>query len=184
MAMNEAIKVNKLTQIACGVAYASNGEDVVLPASNRLEVVKEIIEQSGGKVIVFVPFRSALERVAEFIGETWDVSIIHGGVTKRNRDEIFRGFQQEKSPHVIVAQPGTMSHGLTLTAASTIIWFAPIHSNEQFNQAIARITRPGQKLNQLIVMIEGTEIERRIYANLKSKTKLQGTLLKLLKEQT
>lgn len=182
VARNEAVKLNKLLQICCGVAYDDAHESVVFPTKARINIVKEIIEESGGKTIVFVPFTAALSNVADAVGEEWDTAVIHGGISKRNRDEIFRAFQQDSSPRVIVAQPGTMSHGLTLTAASSIVWFAPIYSNEIFNQAIARITRPGQKLNQLIVMIEGSEVERRIYSRLQKKTRTQGVLLDMIKE--
>ena len=54
LAVNEAIKANKLIQIACGVAYGTGGEEVVIPSKPRMDVLKEIIEESEGKVIVFV----------------------------------------------------------------------------------------------------------------------------------
>jgi len=76
-----------------------------------------------------------------------------------------------------VAQPGTMSHGLTLTAADTIVWFAPINSTETYLQANARIARPGQKRNTLIVRIQGSDIERRMYERLDKRESTQGTLL-------
>ena len=183
LAANEAVKANKLVQIACGVAYDTEGNEVCIPADNRVAVVKEIIDQAAGKVIVFVPLTGALNHVAEALRKDGvSVAVIHGGTPKNERDTIFREFQQEATPRVIVAQPGTMSHGLTLTAANTVVWFAPVTSNETFQQAIARVTRPGQKLHQLIVMIEGTEIERRIYKRLEDKTSVQSTLLDMLKE--
>jgi SNF2 family DNA or RNA helicase len=83
---------------------------------------------------------------------------------------------------VLVAQPAAMSHGLTLTAASTIVWYAPVTSHDVYQQANARITRPGQKLTQFIVHLEGTEVERRIYKRLQGKEKMQGLLLETVKE--
>jgi SNF2 family DNA or RNA helicase len=181
LARNEAIKINKLLQICCGVAYGEQGTEIHFGADARIKLVKEIVEQAGGKTIIFVPFTSALNNVAKILGEKWDVAVVQGSTNKSERNEIFKQFQTSESPKVIVAQPGTMSHGLTLTAANTIIWFSPIHSNNIFNQAIARISRPGQKLSQLIVMIEGSKIEREIYNRLLTKTKLQGVLLNMLK---
>jgi SNF2 family DNA or RNA helicase len=75
-----------------------------------------------------------------------------------------------------------MSHGLTLTSASTIIWYAPVTSHDTYQQANARITRPGQKNTQFIVHLEGTEVERRIYKRLQSKEKMQGLLLDSVKD--
>jgi SNF2 family DNA or RNA helicase len=70
-----------------------------------------------------------------------------------------------------------MSHGLTLTQANMIIWYAPVTSNDIYTQANGRITRPGQLNKQFIIHIEGTEIERKIFSRLKSKQNMQGILL-------
>lgn len=180
-AVNEAVKVSKLVQICCGAAYGTSG-DVLIPAKPRVELVKEIIEQAESKVLVFVPLTAALQNLAAELEKDFTVAIVHGETSKTQRDQIFKDFQQSKDPRVLVANPGTLSHGLTLTAASTIIWFAPINSNETFQQANARIVRPGQKLNTLIVNIEATDLERKMYARLQGKEKMQGLLLDLLKE--
>jgi hypothetical protein len=55
-------------------------------------------------------------------------------------------------------------------------------SNDIFEQANGRITRPGQKHGQLILMIEGSGVEQKIYTRLKNKQKVQGTLLSMIKE--
>lgn len=178
LAVNEAVKVSKLVQIACGVVYNSEGEEAVLGADNRVKLTLELIEQSDSKTIVFVPFRSALNMVAgELMQAGHKVGIIHGGVSKNARDEIFQGFQHGGNPGVIVAQPAAMSHGLTLTSASTIIWYAPVTSAETYEQANGRITRPGQKHTTVIAHIEGTPVERRIYHKLRTKQAMQNLLL-------
>lgn len=184
LAVNEAVKAGKLVQIACGVAYGTNGEEVSIPATPRLKVVDEIVDASSNKVIVFVPFVSAVEHVAQYLrGQGHTVECIHGGVSKVERDRIFRAFQHGNDLKVLVAQPAAMSHGLTLTAANTIVWYAPVHSNDTFIQANGRITRPGQKNNQYIIMLEGTAIERRIYERLKNRQAMQGLLLDLVKAE-
>lgn len=181
LAVNEAVKFSKLLQICCGVAYA-NGEEIVIPHASRMSVVEEVVEEAGTKVIIFVPFTGSLNHIAEQLSKTTTVAVIDGSVSKSARDIIFRDFQDAENPRVIVAQPAAMSHGLTLTAASTIIWYAPITSNEIYLQANARIVRPGQKHSQLIVNIEGSEVERKLYARLEGKQKQQGTLLDMLKD--
>ena len=112
LAVNEAIKANKLIQIACGVAYGTGGDEVVLPAKPRLDVLKEIIEESEGKVIVFVPLTGALNSVAQELSKDYmtqaewvaskmegnnglapEVAVIHGGTSKTDRDRIFGDFQ-------------------------------------------------------------------------------------------
>lgn len=182
-AVNEAVKSGKLVQIACGTAYGTNGE-VEIPAAPRVEIVRELIEESEGKVLVFVPYTAVLSRLADELGNTWETSVVHGATSKSERDLIFSRFQDKGDPlRVIVANPGTMSHGLTLTAATTIIWFAPIHSNDIYEQACARVRRPGQTRTTVVAHVAACDIERRIYARLKTKQKTQGLLLDLIKEQ-
>jgi SNF2 family DNA or RNA helicase len=182
LAVNEAVKANKLVQIACGMAYAADGSTISIPCNHRIEVLKEVIEESEGKVIVFVPLTAVLEHVAEQLKHHWEVAIVHGETPKNQRDEIFDSFQKRPDPHVIVANPGTMSHGLTLTAATTIIWYAPVHSNDTYEQACARVRRPGQTRTTVIVHIAASEVERRIYERLKTKQKMQGLLLDMMKD--
>ena len=67
-----------------------------------------------------------------------------------------------------------MAHGLTLTSASTIIWYGPVTSNEQYVQANGRIERIGKKHVSNIVHIEATELEHKMFERLKNKQKLQG----------
>ena len=182
LAVNEAVKANKLIQIACGVAYDTNGNTVVINNHHRIEAVKELIEESEGKVIVFVPLTGALEFLANELRKDWTVEVVHGETTKAERDQIFKSFQTTPDPRVLVANATTMSHGLTLTAATTIVWYAPVHSNEVYEQACARVRRPGQTRTTVIAHIAGSDIERRVYKRLQEKQSMQGVLLEMMKE--
>ena len=185
LAVNEAVKASKLVQIACGVVYDVKGEEVIIGAQPRLESVLEVIEEAGTKTIVFVPFVSAVPYVTDFL-RTHGVTVecIHGGVSANARNTILSNFQKTADPKVLVAIPSTMSHGLNLNAASTIVWFAPITSNDVYVQACARVRRPGQKHAQLIVNIEGSPVERKMYERLQHKEKMQGVLLDLVRGGT
>lgn len=176
-AVNEAVKMAKLVQIACGVVYTNDKEEVTIPSTPRIEETREIVRQAEGKVIVFVPFVSSVNMVAAELSKDFTVEVIHGGVKKDERDRIFGAFQKTKEPKVLVAQPAAMSHGLTLTSASTIVWYSCVTSNEVFEQANGRINRPGQKMKNFIIMLEGTPVEKRIYNRLRNKQKMQGALL-------
>jgi hypothetical protein len=59
-AVNEAVKMGKLIQIACGVVYGAMGQEIVLPNAPRIREVLRIIEEAHTKTIVFVPYKSAL----------------------------------------------------------------------------------------------------------------------------
>jgi SNF2 family DNA or RNA helicase len=181
LAVNEAIKANKLVQISCGTAYDDNHDTVVIPAKPRYEVLKEVIEESEGKVLVFVPLTGALRQVEKELRPHWPCAVVDGSTSKNDRDNIFKAFQTSDEPHVLVANPGTMSHGLTLTAATTIVWFAPIWNHEMYQQACARVRRPGQHRTTVIVHLAASDVEQKIYERLKTKETMQGLLLNMMK---
>lgn len=182
-AANEAIKLQKLVQIACGVAYGEDGRRIEIDASPRVRVVEEIINEAGGKVILFVPLTGALHMLERELSKSFTVGVVNGQVSSSKRNEIFNDFQNAPDPRVLIAHPATMAHGLTLTTASTIIWYGPITSNEQYVQANGRIERIGKHHVSNVVHIEGTQVEYAMYDRLRNKQKLQGLLLDIIKDQ-
>jgi hypothetical protein len=85
------------------------------------------------------------------------------------RTEIFKRFQETPYPKVLLIQPQSAAHGVTLTAADTIIWYSPVTSIETYLQANARIDRQGQKNKMTIVHIKGSPVEARLYNLLQNK---------------
>jgi SNF2 family DNA or RNA helicase len=112
------------------------------------------------------------------------VAVVNGAVSAAARNKIFHDFQNEADPKVLIAHPATMAHGLTLTAASTMIWYGPITSNEQYVQACGRNERIGKRHVSNVIHIEGTELEHKMYKRLQAKERLQGLLLDLFSQQT
>lgn len=181
-AVNEAVKIQKLVQIACGVAYGDDGSNIQIDCSPRVNVVKEIIEEAGDKVIIFVPLTGTLHMLHKELSKHWTVEYVNGEVSASKRNEIFYNFQEQKDPKILIAHPATMSHGLTLTSASTIVWYGPITSNEQYVQANGRIERIGKRHVSNVIHIESTDLEYKMYERLKNKQKLQGLLLDLIQQ--
>lgn len=179
-AVNEAVKMQKLVQIACGVAYSETGANVELDCAPRVNAVKEVIEEAGEKVIVFVPLTGTLRMLTRELSKHWEVEVVNGSTKASDRDRIFQSFQDHENPRVLIAHPATMAHGLTLTAASTVVWYGPITSNEQYVQANGRVERIGKRHVSNVVHIEATELEHKIFQRLASKQKLQGLLLDLI----
>jgi len=182
-AVNAAVLISKVVQAACGVVYGANGEFLRLDFGPRMKVLEEAIEENDtGKVIVFLPFTGALNAVATELRKKWSVEVVDGGVSAGKRNQIYSDFQTKKHPHVLVAHPQCMAHGLELTAADLIIFGAPITSNEIYTQACCRIDGGGQKSKIDIMHISATPTERRIYSVVREKGKLQDVVLELLKE--
>lgn len=182
-AVNEAVKLQKLIQIACGVAYNDMGENVEIDCKPRVRAVLEVIEEVGGKVIIFVPLTGTLHMLEKELAKHYTVGVVNGAVSSKKRNAIFHNFQERTDPKIILAHPATMAHGLTLTAASSIIWYGPITSNEQYVQANGRIERIGKRHVSNVVHIEATTLERKMYKRLENKQKLQGLLLDLIENE-
>ena len=168
-AVNAATNINKLLQISGGAVYTDTGEVVEFDVSNRLNAVLEVIEESSHKVLVFVPFTHTIELLKATLDKHGiSNDVINGKVSVNRRSDIVTRFQEKPDPYVLIIQPQAASHGLTLTAANTIIWYAPVTSVETYLQANARINRPGQYNPMTIVHIKGSEIESRLYSMLQS----------------
>lgn len=184
-AMNAGAVLNKLLQISTGYVYDREGNTIALDNGERLDALVDAVNATDRKVLVFVPFVHALEGIATRLKqEGIDVATVSGQTPKAQRDQIFNVFQNTSGTRVICAHPQCMSHGLTLTSADTIIWFAPTTSLEIFEQANARIRRVGQKHKQLILMFSATKAERQMYARLRAKQKVQNLLLEMFADQS
>ena len=182
-AKNAAIKLSKLLQICCGVAYYEGGNVAQVDAATRLALVEEVCEEAANKVLVFVPFTAALRVVAAHLSKRWAVEVVDGSTSSTARKRIFDDFQNTDDPRILVAHPKTTAHGLTLTRADTTIWYAPIFSLEIFDQANNRMNRPGQKHPMSVVTIEATPMEAAIYAALRGKGRMQDSVLDLYKKE-
>lgn len=182
-AVHEGVLRTKLLQVACGYIYTDTQTVYELPQGPRHAALLEAVEETDRKVIVFVPFLHAIKGVADYLAKhKHHAAVVHGGTSRAVRDRLFTNFQTQAEPKLIVAHPGCMAHGLTLTQANTIIWYAPSPSYEIYEQANARIVRPGQKEKTYIVHLAGTAIERETYRRQQTKGKMQGMLLDMFRQ--
>ena len=182
--VNAAAKMNKLLQISCGAVYSDSGAVVEFDVSDRLKAIREVIEEASHKVLIFVPFKHTISMLNEYLKkEGITCEVINGDVPVQARTRIFKDFQETKDPRVLVIQPQAAAHGVTLTAANVVIWYAPVTSTETYLQANARINRPGQRNAMTIVHIEGSPIERKLYAMLQSNITNHEKVVDLYKKE-
>jgi SNF2 family DNA or RNA helicase len=183
-AVNAAVKINKLLQISGGAVYTDNREVVEFDVSSRLKVVHEVVDETSNKVLVFVPFTHTIELLEKYLTKHGITSeIINGSVSVNRRTDIVTHFQNNEQPKVLIIQPQAASHGLTLTAADTIIWYAPCTSVETYLQANARIDRPGQVNAMTIVHLSGSQVERRMYSLLRGNVANHSEIIDLYKQE-
>ena len=109
--------------------------------------------------------------------------IISGDVTASARSRIFNQFQTASDPKVLLIQPQAASHGVTLTAADTIVFWSPVMSVETYLQCVARIDRVGQQNKMTVIHLQGSEVEKRMYKMLQSKVDMHERLVDLYCEE-
>ena len=180
---NSAVKFTKLLQISCGWVKDDSGNVFELEPSNRLDEAFEIFQNSHQqKLVIASAFKASIKGIHEYFAKKGvKVDYITGDVKAEDRAKKIHSFQHGDL-QVLVIQPQAASHGITLTAASTLLWFSLIPSGETYNQMNGRITRIGQNHKQTILHMIGSKAEKRILTILKSKGVMSKEILGLFEE--
>ena len=182
-APNAAVNMNKLLQISCGAVYTDDGEALEFDIKHRYKVLKEVIDESSKKVLVFVPFKHVIDILVDKLTvDGVDAEIIRGDVSAPKRTEIFKRFQTMPDPKVLVIQPQSAAHGVTLTAANTVVWWGPTSSLETYAQANARVHRSGQDHKCTVVQLQSSPVEKRIYSLLDNRINIHTRIIDLYKD--
>ena len=182
--VNAAVNMSKLLQISCGAVYSDTGETLEFDISKRYNVLTEVIDESSQKVLVFVPFKHVIRILHEQLNrDGYTAEVINGDVPVGKRTDIFNRFQNDPvSPRVLVIQPQSAAHGVTLTAANTVVWWGPTPSLETYAQANARVHRPGQRHPSTVVQLAGSGVERHVYNLLDNKIDVHSKMIDLYKD--
>ena len=176
-AANTAVMLSKLLQISCGVVY-SEDSSIALDCDERYNTLTDLLKEIGDKAIIFVPLKGVQRFLLDKLrADKFTTELVNGDVSKKDRDEIFHNFQHTDEPKILLAHPKVAAHGLTLTRAKDIIWYAPIYSLEQYEQANARIRRLSTEGKTTVWHVYATNFEAELYRRLRKK---QSTLAEFL----
>ena len=184
-AVNKAVVVSKLLQISAGAVLTDDKEVVEFDATPRMNLLLEILAETERKVLIFALFRSSIATIVEFLTKHGhSVGQIHGDVTATQRGDIINRFQNTAEPRVLVMQPQATAHGITLTAADTVVFFGPLMSVEQYIQTIARADRKGQTSDKVTVIhIQSSPIEKKMFAAMDGKVSDHALLTQMFDEE-
>lgn len=184
-AVNAADKLGKLRQILCGVIKDPITEKYIeYDYDPRATVLKEAIESAEGKVYVVVPFKGIVQSLAKKVSEYTTCAILNGDVPMGRRNQIIKDFKEQVDPHTLLCHPKVMAHGLNLTEASVLVFYAPIFSNDEYRQVIERMNRAGQTRKMTIVRIGAHPLEWEIYRIIDGLQITQDNILDLYKSVT
>lgn len=184
-AANAGAVMMKLLQVATGFVYDKNRDVVTLDGNDRISELLDVIDEADRKVLVFVPFIHALDGIGRALtAEGIEHAVVSGSTPITERSNIFNLFQNTDKYKVLLAHPQCLAHGITLTRANVIVWFAPVTSLEIYEQANARIRRIGQKHKQLIMHLQSTPVEKKIYKLLENNQQVQDAFLGMFADET
>jgi SNF2 family DNA or RNA helicase len=179
-AVNAAAKLNKLLQISCGAVYSDDGTPLYFDITKRLGELEAVIDESLKKVIVFAPFTHTIEVIEKHLTKKKiTCAVINGDVSANKRAMHIKHFQELPDPRVLIIQPQAAAHGITLTAANTVVWFGPTSSVETYLQANARAHRKGQDHKVTVIMLQGSPAEKHLYQMLNEKVDNHQKLIDL-----
>ena len=182
-AANAAINMSKLLQISSGAVYTDSRDVLEFDIKHRYKVLREVIDESSKKVLVFVPFKHTISILTDKLrADGITTEIVRGDVSAAKRTDIFQRFQSNADPKVLVIQPQSAAHGVTLTAANTVVWWGPTSSLETYAQANARVHRAGQDHKCTVVQLQGSPVEKRVYALLDNRIDVHTKMIDLYKE--
>ena len=183
-AVNAAASLQKLLQISGGAVYTDKQQVVEFDIKPRLNALQEVLDETTNKVVVFVPYLHTIDVITKFLTkEGVTNAVIQGSVGAKERSIIIDQFQKLDDPRVLVIQPQSASHGITLTAADTIVFWSPVMSVETYLQCVGRIERVGQKNAMTVVHLQGSEVERKMYSMLQGKVDSHQKIVDLYKQE-
>jgi len=176
----------RLHQITCG-HFKSNDGTVQDLKNNRIAELMDILEEVEGKAVIWAHYRHDIEKIVESISKKYGENTVvtyFGDTSTDDRQKAIKKIQDPKSPvRFIIGTPQTGGYGITLTGASTMIYYSNGYDLEKRMQSEARIDRIGQErpMTYIDIMAEDT-IDDKIVKSLRNKvniaTEIMGEELK------
>jgi hypothetical protein len=183
-AVNAADQIGKLRQILCGAIKVGDDEYQTLDHKPRLDVLLETIQGASAKVLIVAPFKGIVRSLQKELEQHYSVGVLNGDVPTHIRNAVIRDFKSGPDPHILLCHPKVMSHGLNLTEADTLIFYAPIYSNDEYQQVLERFNRAGQVNKMTVVRMAAHPLEWEIYRLLANRQSTQNSILDLYKVVT
>ena len=174
-------QILRLHQVVCGFVKHDNGEEVEIQ-NNRVDELINILEEVRGKTIIWANYQYDIRRILKTLHNitgTESVATYYGGTPDEERQEVIRRFQDPDSPlQYLISNVQTGGYGITLTAASTVIYYSNNYDLEKRLQSEDRAHRIGQtnKVTYIDLVSRGT-VDEKIVKALRNKLNLAQEVL-------
>ena len=171
----------RLQQINCGHFTADDGT-IKSIKNNRITELLDTLEEIHGKVVIWGHYQYDVETIVEHLKKEYgDNSVVtyYGLTPMSDRQDNIQKFQDKESPvRFLVGTTQTGGYGITLTAASTMIYYSNGYDLEKRQQSEARIDRIGQHfpMTYIDLMVENT-VDERIVKALRKKVNIASQIM-------
>jgi len=179
--VNALTQLMRLHQITCGHSKLDDGTEISIP-TKRTEELLSVIEETSGKVIIWANYRHDIESIKLELQKEYGMAAVgtyYGDTDEEERRRVVREFQDPESElRFFVGNPRTGGYGLTLTAASTVVYYSNSFDLEVRLQSEDRAHRIGQtkSVTYVDLMVPGT-IDEKIVKALRDKIDIANEVL-------
>jgi len=183
--MNVITQLMRLQQITCG-HFKADDDSIQNIKNNRITELMDVLEEMEGKAIIWAHWRHDIDTIVESIEKRYPESVMtyYGDTKTEDRQKAIKEIQNPESKvRFLVGTPQTGGYGITLTGASTMIYYSNGYDLEKRQQSEARIDRIGQNkpMTYIDIIAEDT-IDEKIVKSLRKKvniaTEIMGEELK------
>jgi len=170
----------RLQQITCGHFTADDGSTQEIP-NNRIDELTDVLEEIEGKVVIWGHWQKDINQIIKaIVKEYGEKSVVdyYGLTPKNERQKNIDKFQTDPECRFFVGTPATGGYGITLTAASNMIYYSNGYDLEKRTQSEARIDRIGQKypMTYIDIICENT-VDERIVKALRKKINIASQVM-------
>ena len=178
---NVLTQLMRLQQICCGNLTDDAGVIHPLP-SNRIDALLDICDEIQGKALIWATWSMDIRSIAEALRDRFSVQAVatlHGETPDSERQKVVESFQDRHSElRFIVGHPKTGGYGLTLTAATTVIYYSNSYDLELRIQSEDRAHRIGQTNKVTYIdLISPKTVDEKIVRALRNKINIADTIL-------
>jgi SNF2 family DNA or RNA helicase len=171
----------RLHQITCGHFVSDDGTTQWLP-NERLDELMNVLNEIEGKAVIWAHYRYDIKIIVQAIKDEFgenSVVTYFGDTTQDERQRAIKLIQDSQSPvRFIVGTPQTGGYGITLTGASTMIYYSNGYDLEKRQQSEARIDRIGQTKNMTYIdIIAENTVDEKIVKALRKKVNIASQIM-------
>ena len=179
--VNALTQIMRMHQIVCGHVKLDDGTVLELP-NKRMDELLSVVEETDGKIIIWATYRHDIEAIKLALSKEYGMNAVgmyYGDTDMDERKRVLEEFQKPDSEmRFFVGNPSTGGYGLTLTAASTMVYYSNSFDLEKRLQSEDRAHRIGQTKNVTYIdLIAVGTVDEKIVKALRAKIDIATQVL-------